>query len=179
MTSPRDKRQTASKVNATPIGLQSLLGNVNQGVNPHELNHEIQPIVDLLPFWSSRRLIKESDTQSLSIVHGQGINLTVPEGELWLPIAAHFECGNFATATDDISLTVGIVPPLNVGMVSFNSTDVLNNPGSAGSTARACIAFPQAFILSGGWSVRGEINGASNTTARNCTLETLYVKMGD
>lgn len=105
MTSPRDKRLTKSKVNQPPRGLQSLLGNVNQGVNPHELNHVIQPTTDLLPFWSVDKQKSESKITVVSTVLG-GSTIVVPDGKLWR--VRHIAGRTVTQSTDVLALEIEV-----------------------------------------------------------------------
>lgn len=176
MTNPRDKSTLVSKVNATPIGLQNLLGNVNQGINPHELDHKISPTVDLFPFWSQQKTRFATETGSVAGTIGQGIEIEVPEGELWVPLAME---GAFPVAGvgNEIAISVGILPEITGNMVAVAS--VYQNGVAANGRVVASIAFPNRFIMSGGQAFGCQVDQATSTLAQTMSLEVMYVRLND
>ena len=177
MTNPGDLRKLVSKVNSSPRGLQDLLGNVNQGINPHELDHRISPVVDLYPHWSVNRLLAEFKTEEIAGTVGQGTNIEVPEGELWQVVAAECAYENSSSQMDDTSLSVGVLDPSLAKMVSFYTDWTLNAPGTAGTYQVVGGPFPDRFILSGGWNIRGQVNGSNQAVARTMNVKCLYIKL--
>ena len=176
MTNPRDLQKLVSKVNSSPRGLQDLLGNVNQGINPHELDHKISPTVDLYPFWSSNKILATQVNGDIAGTVGQYVAVPVPEGELWQVIAASAHYDTIA-ATDDTHISVGVLAQNLSQFVSFHDNVILNSPGAAGSHTVAGGSFGDRFVLSGGWNIAGLVNGSSVGTVREMSVVVLYVKL--
>ena len=176
MTNPKDLRKTASKVNTTPKGLQDLLGNVNQGTNPHELDHKISPIVDLYRFWTVNKVLAKFATAEVAGTVGQGLSVPVPEGELWQIVAAScaFELGG---TNDETMISVGILDSTLTTMISFYQSILPSNLGTATNYQVAGGVFPDSLILSGGWNIRGQVDCSILATARTMTLQILYKKL--
>lgn len=172
------RNDNLSKVNTPPIGLQNLLGNVNQGVNPHELDQIITPSVDLYPHWATNKIRAAFETAEVAGAVGQGLGISVPEGELWQVIAA--ECAyETVSATTDTSISVGVMDPTLTTMVSFYTIEFLNVPGLTGDYQVVGGPFPDRFILGGGWSIRGQVNGSTVATVRTMNVKLLYVKLSE
>lgn len=79
-----------SRINAVPKALQDLLGNTASGVNPSELAAFVQPGLEMLPFWMLDRQEYIPSAGSVAAVFGNTF-LTVPAGEIWIPIGLSFE----------------------------------------------------------------------------------------
>ncbi len=74
-----------SKVNQVPVGLQAFLGSKNLGRNPDELLNEIRPVVDIFPFLSGYQQTS-SNSSGTANTDNFSLTVTVPDGEIWLPI---------------------------------------------------------------------------------------------
>jgi len=179
MTRPFDKRMRVSKVNAPPRGLQNLLGNVNQGINPHELDQKISPVVDLYPHWAVDRIKQALESGNVAGTVGQGLQIIVPEGELWQPIGLSLTYATTA-ATNDLGISVGIFEPSQQTMTrTGNQVWTQNIGGAVGNRITASSNFAQRFVLSGGWGVRGEVDASDVVTARAMVLSLTYISLKD
>lgn len=179
MTNIRDKLIYLSKVNTPPVGLQNLLGNVNQGVNPHELDHKITPVVDLYPHWAVNKLKTELSFGEVAGTSGEGLTINVPDGELWQVVAASAHYENVSAGNDDTNIGIGIADSSDAvtTIVSVNSFGV-NSPGAVGQFGSvAGCAFPDRFILSSGWGIRGEVISSSQAGVRTMYVKVVYVKL--
>lgn len=105
MTRPKDAFQRVSKVNTAPRGLQSLLGNVNQGINPHELAHQLSPGIDLYPFLVIDKKRWGGGLAAYTAV-GDLIGVTVPEGEVWAVDNFSGIIPGYGTAGDTIRFAI-------------------------------------------------------------------------
>ena len=74
-----------SRINQPPFGLQSLLGSQNFGDNPSELAQTVVPLIDLWPFLSAEKIRYARGASTLN-ARGDSVSVTVPEGELWMPL---------------------------------------------------------------------------------------------
>ena len=175
MTNPRDKRLLISKVNASPKGLQSLLGNVNQGVNPHELDHVVSPGVDLYPHWAADKTLVKSETTSVVPSPGNGMTITVPEGEIWQPIAIGGVVSMLIAV--EYAFSVGILNPASLTHTTVASAVTDQAAVATNNQLRAGYVFPNRFFLSGGWGIRFQYNWSTSVAARSITLNVLYVKI--
>ena len=179
MTRPQDKRIFLSKVNTPPVGLQDLLGNVNQGVNPHDLDHKISPGVDLYPHYTSNRLEIATASAEVAGITGQGVGIPIPEGQIWQPIALSAEYELQGTNADDTQFSVG-VQRLGTGYyVPFHTSFDLNYPGTAGDFGVACGPTGQRFFVSGGWQFWAQVDAAVQTDVRTMTINVFYARLTD
>ena len=177
MTNPRDKRLLISKVNTPPKGLQSLLGNVNQGLNPHELAHAVSPSVDLFPHWAIDKMKVNSATSSYAPGPGTGQTITVPAGELWMPISI---AGSFSMLiAQEYEFTLGIIDPA----ASMATTIAVARTDAAcratNQLLRVGVVLPERFFVPAGWGFRQEFSWATSATPRSSTLNVQYIKVTD
>ena len=75
-----------SKINRVPRGLQDILGNTAQGVNPAELRQEVMPSLDMLPLWLVEKTEWTRFVGSFAATFQQN-TIQVPAGEMWIPFA--------------------------------------------------------------------------------------------
>jgi len=174
MSGPGDKL-LLSKVNAVPRGLQDFLGNVNQGINPQQLDPLVSPSVDLFPFYQvdNLRARLEVDTGVPGAL-GFGVDVEVPEGEIWQVIAASASYKTIGAGTDDTSISVGIYDPSLTVMTAIYTAAETNVVGSVGANQTVGGPFPDRLFLSSGWRVRGQVNGTNQVTPRQMTLQFIY-----
>jgi hypothetical protein len=96
-----------SQINRPPIGLQSLLGSQNFGENPSNLLQDVTSQLDLLPFYGA---YLQKDVREIGNLIGRGnaVNITVPEGELWLPIVVSGGLIGQIGSTSNIRLAITV-----------------------------------------------------------------------
>jgi len=162
-----------SKINTPPRGLQNFLGNVNQGVNPSDLDQQVNPTVDLVPFWGTDKLKSIVSGASIAGTLGQGITVEVPEGELWIPIAASGQYFVAQAQTRQISLRVVDQSGGGLSIIANGRID------SASLTAEVTcgLAFPNRFILPSSWGIRCQIDETSSATAATMEVNIFYYKL--
>ena len=73
------------QINRVPTGLQSLLDSKNFGDNPSFLTDQAIPVIDLDKFLESSLLRTETSNAPITVIGNSAI-ITIPEGELWLPL---------------------------------------------------------------------------------------------
>ena len=173
MTRPADKNRIVSKVNTTPRALQSLLGNVNQGINPHELDHRISPNVDLYPHWAANSLRSILNSQSIAGTVGQGITEVVPDGETWQVIAASVTKVKASTTTE-YDLAIQLIDPSQAAGCSIFSRQLKPYGITAGIPAVGGL-MPDRFLLPSGWGIRGQVMESNNNPNTTMTLRIIYI----
>lgn len=72
----------AGPIARRPSGLLDLLLAQQQGRNPNALTDNVQPVIDLTPFYSADRL-EATNTSFTATAVGSGNTITVPAGEVW------------------------------------------------------------------------------------------------
>lgn len=155
-----------SKINQTPIGLQSLLGNVNQGVNPSELDGNVSPGVDLLPFWGYEKTKFRVVGGSVAHTVGQGTEMVVPTGEVWLPIAVSADSFNLTTQEGILALHITD----NLGATRTVIAQSAFQADSGNTQRVACgVIFSTRFLMGAGMRFRAEWNSAIGP-ATNSTM---------
>ncbi|GAG61667.1 unnamed protein product, partial [marine sediment metagenome] len=170
MTNPRELNK--SKVNSPPRGLQYFLGNVNQGLNPHELNHEVQPIADLVPFWGVDKTVSSVVGGNIVKTIGQGIEMLVPEGEVWYMVAASAQC--FASATFALAISLRIVAP-GGGLLTTIATGIAF-PAPSVWELHAGTLFTQPFILPTGYGFKLQVDMSDNAAASDVEINATYYR---
>jgi len=91
-----------SRINRVPRGLQDLLNSVNLGVNPSDLSLQVQPGVDLFPFWASEKLAMYGEIGVAPAANTDIQTYIVPNGQAWWPITWSMRC-TLVTVGDVIS----------------------------------------------------------------------------
>lgn len=138
-----------SIINRLPWGLQSLLGSNSQGDNPNNLLRDVRASFDMFPLWGVDALAIGSNSGNAAVV-GQATVITVPSGEIWIPITV----GGFIGAT-----TIG--DELGIAIVSLDPTSTQTTRLSASlSTVMASnnevvsqsVNFPTPVAYGPGWS---------------------------
>lgn len=177
MTSPKKQPRGLSKVNQVPRGLQSLLGNVNQGMNPDELDNVISGQVDLLPFWASDKIRFERTTISAAApTAASRANVTVPEGEVWVPIVVSALC---TIRIGDI-IRIGTVLRIPDGNFMSLGLPATSGPNTA-TNAEIIYAggfVDQTLVLPAGHSFTAEIQASEVQTGTvSLTSSVLYYKL--
>ena len=179
MTNPRDLRKLVSKVNTTPKGLQSLLGNVNQGINPHELNHLVTPGVDLFQFYGVDKLKGFSNSSAQAPVTGWAVDVTVPEGKLWQIVAAGVAINVAATDETGIGLRLrnpgGISNTVDIPIASF--PPITSQVHSGVTVNQVGLVFPNRFFLSAGWLIRGIVLGTNDADSTTMTVTVAAIEI--
>jgi len=88
----------ASPISRRPSGLLDLLLTQQQGKNPALLEDDVQPIIDLGPFYEAERLETINASNAVTATGVQASTIDVPAGEYWkllcLSIYADFGAGN-------------------------------------------------------------------------------------
>jgi len=137
-----------STINVLPKGFQEYLGNTSQGVNPSELNPNVQSGVDIGPFYDVDKMRQKALTANVSTPL-TGAREIIPQGEVWSPVQLSGRITGL-TIGDVVSIgveiwdpaqnrtTLAVVPP-------FTATAVADNYAIAWSPTRQ-IWFPS------GWS---------------------------
>lgn len=174
MTRPRDAKLRLSKVNTPPRGLQSFLGNVNQGVNPHELDHTISPTVELSPFWGIDQVKGGLASLSISGTVGQGVTVVVPPGQVWQVIAA--SCDMSLVATESLGLSLNIQDPSGGIMQAVVSEDYIIGTPSVTRLSTGLVFTPH-LILPTGWGLRGMVTMATDATNRTMEVNYMYIPL--
>jgi hypothetical protein len=128
----------------------------------------------------SNRLDIAFATAEVSGVTGQGVDLTIPEGEIWQPMAFSAEYELALTTADDTCISAGI-QKLGTGyyVAMAHSTPVQNYPGAAAGFIVASGVIPTRFLLDGRWQFHAQVDSAAQTTVRTMTLQVLYAKLTD
>lgn len=164
-----------SKVNTTPRGLQSLLGNVNQGENPNQLNQVINPTTDLFPFWSVDKTRFRVVAGSVAHTIGQGVELVVPEGKLYIPTAV---------STDGFNLngqggSIGVHITDAAGNVRAIVASSLYLPDLGATQTVYCgVAFPNRFVMTPGQRFRSQwLIAEGPTTNATLSIDLYYVEL--
>lgn len=162
-----------SKVNTPPRGLQDFLGNVNQGVNPHELNHTVNPGVDLIPFWGVDKTTTTIASGSVNGTIGQGIELRVPSGEIWMPVAVSGQY--FYAIGNTRAISLRLQTPSGGGLVIVANARVA---AAAAAGELTCGAFiPSRFILPTDWGFRCQVDESDNAAASTMEVNITYYKI--
>lgn len=141
------------------------MGNVNQGVNPSDLSQTVAPTVDLVPFWGVEKTLFRVAAASVAHTIGQGVEMLVPFGELWVPLVVSADSFNLAGQD---------------GLLAIHVTDEAGNArpviaqsayqADTGVTARVSCGtvISQRFIMAAGTRFRAEWNSvlgpATNST---------------
>lgn len=163
-----------SKVNTPPRALQFLLGNVNQGINPHDLDGVVQPIVDLYPHYTTAQLRQEISSASIAGTVGQGLTILVPEGEVWQVVACSVMKDVAFTGTWQ-RIMIGIQDP-RLAAPCWIAVDEGTTPGISLGRSAAAIALPDRFLLPPGWGIRGEVGAATSNNNTTMTVNVTYVR---
>lgn len=174
------KDSFVSRINTPPKGLQNLLGNINQGINPSNLSQEVYGVTDLYPHWTANKLDVAFATAEVAGVTGQGVGIAIPEGEIWQPLALSMEYELVGTNADDTGISVGI-QKLGTGyyVALFRSDQAVNAVGAAGEFQIACGPLTERFYLDGRWQFWAQVDGAAQSNVRTMTIQVLYAKLSD
>lgn len=157
-----------SRINRPPLGLQQILGSQNFGVNPTELKQDVQPTVDLLPFYGAGLLRGEEFVGSRN---SEGlIGAIIPTSRFML-VGASCWCISSASGTlSPAVLLSGIAgdDPQNPHVLFRNNRDTVNttNVASAGGILPFPIVFEQGAAIEFWWFA----NTASDTANLNCRV---------
>jgi len=164
-----------SKINQTPRGLQSLLGNVNQGVNPSDLSQVVSPGVDLFPFWAVEKTKFQLQGASVAHVVGQGIELIVPEGKLWMPLVVSSNGFNLSGQGGQISIHITDNSATARPVLAVSEY----NPDRGVTVGVACSAVLQKpFVMSAGNRFRAEWLGADGpNTNSSFNIDLMYIEI--
>lgn len=82
-----------SQINRPPRGLQDLLGSLNFGKNPANLDQNVWPGIDMLAFWALDAQFVRRDTGGDLTTPAAVVNsYDVPFGEVWVPITFSCKC---------------------------------------------------------------------------------------
>lgn len=173
MTNPRDKSKNASMIATSPRGLQDLLGNINQGVNPHDLSHTVSGVIDLTPFWSTDKLQMNANLGAITAV-GDYVSFEVPTGEVWRPVnvTAHL---NSQTANDETRLSVVYKDP--TGRVFSLVDGDLYTEATGNDLYYLGYQFTNVMLLPSGWTIGAVVNQFSHAGAENLTVRLAYVRL--
>ena len=174
MTDPRQENKKVSKINQPPRGLQDFLGNVNQGINPHELDHRVAPGVDLVPFWGVDKIRMLVNTGNVTGAVGQGIELAVPAGEVWIPIAVS---GDWFLLTTEIGrIALHMTDPAGNARTVIAKSELVT--AGAGTEAISCgLAFPQRFVMPTGWKFRCQVETSTVAGAQSMSVDVMYYRL--
>lgn len=85
-----------SRINAIPEGLLDLLGLKTLGKNPQQLEDDVQSIVDIGPLYQARS-VEHFGANPTFNTPGTIAQVTVPVGEVWIPISMSGEVNVPAT----------------------------------------------------------------------------------
>lgn len=117
-----------SRINRVPWGLQDILGSQSQGENPSELLQEVRPSFDMWPLWAQERIQYDRITGSIT-ARGQNVNIAVPDGEYWMPIAMYGGVAGFADIGTVIKIALfGLrVSPNTGNFFVFHESDLVTS----------------------------------------------------
>lgn len=164
-----------SKINQVPSSLQSLLGNVNQGVNPSDLSGVVSPGVDLVPFWGLEKTKFRVAASSIGHVIGQGVEMVVPAGEAWVPLAV--STNGFCLAEQDGVLMLHITDNAGVVRPILAVSDYVNATSS--TLGIACQSNIQGrFVMGPGMRFRSEwLSATGLTTNATLSIDLMYYSL--
>jgi hypothetical protein len=166
------------KINRPPIGLQSLLGSINFGVNPSELFETVRPTVDLFPFWAQQTW--RIDQQTVNTAgFGTVITVTVPEGELWGIKTVALRSEVLSASNDDFYQQIVLRQNLagtTDHLVHTSQLPPQNIPYQNGTFFGSVWEPPQTYWLEQGTIIAGVYLG-SNLAAKDFILDTTYYKL--
>jgi len=164
-----------SQINRPPIGLQSLLGSQNFGVNPNDLAQQVIGNVDLTSFWAQQTL-KFTQVETTTAGVGSVAEAEVPNGKIWGILTAAFR-EEILAVNDDMNISIGIDD--SAGGVSF-SIVAFNQQANVQVASPAYFATvwnpPNLFWLPSGYNIRG-ISNSSSALSRDFSLDVTHYEL--
>jgi hypothetical protein len=142
------------QINRIPLGYLGMLGTKTGGKNPFVSAEQVNPVVEMTPFYHAQGLSIE--TGSLTFVNVlEFVDLTVPSDEAWFVYAVSVQSG-FTLVGDRLGVIFSLFStpagPPNNSMV-IGQSGLLELVGAIGTVGEA-VQFPNPLPIVGGSKLR-------------------------
>jgi len=154
-----------SKINALPFGLQEILGNTALGINPDDLSQEVKAQFDIEKYWLLDK-IQFAEAQVLTTVADSGVEVEIPDSEIWMPISCsaqyQFTVGDFTSCSIVLTTQPGAEK-------TFLATSEWVLGAASSSRNRVGLVWPRQ-VLFGPGTTFGVINNATLPSNRTFNI---------
>ena len=164
-----------SQINRPPIGLQSLVGSKNFGVNPSDLGQQVLPVVELLPFWASQAL-KFQKLTGTAAGAGSLIEAQVPQGKTWGILSAAF---HIEVPIANVDFIASIAIDENLTGTDWYTVAAITNGGNLDDGLfEICMWTPPVtFWIPPEYTIRGVLDSSSPAQTRDFELHLVYYEL--
>lgn len=166
-----------SQINRPPLGLQQLLGSQNFGDNPDQLAQNVQPSLDLFPFYASTLLRYKENTGSRG---SEGVICFEQFFERAAILAISLKATTTVTTADpyEVSFTLSEIAGDGVGSIHIPvySSGAPPTDYPVGALPSWSVMFPSPLVVEAGVKVNAEFDYA--TQVETFRLTVLYYDLG-
>ena len=164
-----------SPISRRPTGLLDLLLTQQQGANPKELEDDVQPIIDMGPFYEAERLTSINASNAVTATGIQASTIDVPPGEYW-KLLCFTVYVDFGAGNQDISPFIRLK---NLGSLIHIVTPRFGSSSAFTLAQGEVLWLPQPLHCPSGVSFEMNVEGLDLQGQPNILtlMEALYVRM--
>jgi hypothetical protein len=142
------------RIQSRPRGFLAALGLKSSGQNPPSMLDEVRPGFDMGAHYLSGFEGGSVDSQPLAAV-GDSVEIFVPQGKVWIPIALHY---GPIKGTGSLAQPSRFMCSMQLGGVSvvLHSHTTTTSQNAAGDSALDGFVFPELIVLPPGTRFKAE-----------------------
>lgn len=165
------------RIQTLPRGFLAALGLKSSGQNPAEVLDEVRPTFEMDSLYLQQFTKGELQAAAVTTGVGDSVDIFVPQGKVWIPIAAHH---GFVNTGGNISSTSISVLSVQIGGIAIAISDLVleTTLGASGQSHLRGVVFPDRFALPPGTRFRAEVTDISGlVTPVNIQLAIGYYEL--